>query len=267
MNANPNAPERPTPLTPEEITAWLEYENEALIRRRDQIADAFAASLETVKRVDDDETLGVLLENTRMGKALLGGTGTAETRRKEQKRPFMDGGATVDGWFKRLAGPLTPLMAQVQTLMDDYGRRKEAERRADAERLAAIARTEEAHKMAAAQAALAAQAPAADAAIDEAVAASAAADKAATLATGRSADLTRVTGDYGAVGSMRTTWGYEVDLHAMVAAVATGRIPIAALTWNPDWIKEQGRPRDAAGKPTAAIPGVTWVSTSKMGVR
>jgi hypothetical protein len=254
-------------MTAAEITAWLDYENEALVRRRDQITAAFTTCLDSIKHVDDDETLGILLENTRMAKALIGGTGTAEMRRKEQKRPFLEGSSMVDGWFKRLAAPLAPLMAQVQALMDDYGRRKEAECRAEAEQLAAIARKEETRRLAEAQAALAAQAPEAESAIDEAAAASAAAAKAAALATGRAAELTRMVGEFGAVGSLRTTWGYEVDLVALVRAVAIGRVPIDALVANHAWIKDQQRTRDASGRPIAAIPGVTWVATQKMSVR
>jgi hypothetical protein len=258
-----NAPVPPAPLTPAEITAWLDFALESLIARRAEILDALAKTAEAHPRIDDDDTLAEIGENIKMARAL---TGTAEKRRVESKAPFLDGGRAVDAWFARLVAPVGASLAPIQTAMDDYGRRMLAKRRAEAEAEAKAAREEAERKAAEAAALLAAEKPAAPGALDWAFdKAQEAADKAAAAAaaaTARPADLTRVTGTYGATASLRANWKWRV--------VEPAKIPRKYLMVNEDAIKtavaDFGRD-PTTRKPLVVIPGIEFFEETKMGVR
>jgi hypothetical protein len=251
-----NAPPPPVPLTPAEIKAWLDYEMASLLELRGERLTALQAIAASFPRIDDDETLGEIAENVRMAKALIR---TAEARRVEQKRPFREGGAAVDTWFKRFTASFDAPFNALQQAMNEYGERKlaAAKREAEAEFAAAKQRAEEAAARAAA--ALAEAPQKADQQLAEAVEADEAAARAREAAQARPADHTRVYGTFGAVTSMRTRWRYEVtDFNA---------IPRQYLMLNHDAIKFAAKDRDAQGRPTAEISGITWVPEHSMGVR
>jgi hypothetical protein len=258
-----NAPVPPAPLTPGEITAWLDFALESLIARRAEILDALAKTAAAHPRIDDDETLADVAENVKMAKAL---TGTAEKRRVESKAPFLDGGRAVDSWFARLIAPIGTALKPIQTAMDEYGNRIAAKRRAEAEAAAKAAREEAERRAAEAAALLDAEKKAApgalDWAFDKAQEAADKADTAAAAATARPADLTRVTGTYGATASLRASWKWRV--------VDEAKIPRRFLMVNEDAIKaavaDAGRD-PVTRKPNAVIPGVEFFEVTSMGVR
>lgn len=258
-----NAPTPPAPLTPTEITAWLDFALESLIARRAEILDALAKTAAAHPTIEDDEILAEIGENVKMAKAL---TGTAEKRRVDSKAPFLDGGRAVDAWFARLVAPVGAALSPIQATMDDYGRRMVAKRRAAAEAQAKAAREEAERKAAEAAALLAATKPAApgalDWAFDKAQEAADEAEAAATRAIARPADLTRVTGAYGATSSLRATWRWRV--------VDVTKIPRKFLMVNEDAIKAavlaEGRDPNSR-KPNAVIPGVEFFEETRMGVR
>ena len=250
-----NTPQPPKPLTTAEIDAYLDYAMESLTERRDALIAVLAATVTSIPRIDDDETLGDVGENMRMASAL---TRTGDERRKEHKEPFLTGGRTVDSWFRTFNTPLSAAMSNVQAIMDDYGKRK-AERARLAARAQAQALQDEADRAAAKAAKALDKGKSADTLLDRAAAAAKAAEAAEALAAGKAADLTRSRGTFGATMSMRTTWGYEItDLAA---------VPRKYLTVNDGAVKEAMKTRDQTGCPTTVIPGIAWKSSSSMGVK
>jgi hypothetical protein len=251
-----NAPPPPAPLTPAEINAYLDYAGEALKARRAKLLVAFAATVATVPRIDDDEVLGDVAENIKMARAL---SSTAEDRRKDHKDPFLSGGRTVDDWFKRFLSPLAEAIAPVQALMNDYGARKLARERAIAEagRVKAEAEAKRLAEIAAKK--LDAGGDAREA-MDRASDAARIADKAGAQADQRASGLTRARGDFGATASVRETWKWRVtDIK---------KVPRAYMMVDSDAVKEAGKAdRDPSGRPLAVIPGIEWYADTKMGVR
>lgn len=252
-----NAPNIPTPLTPAEIKAYLDYALEGLLTRRAEMIAALNKTATAHPTISSDETLGAIAENMRMAIA-LGKTG--EDRRKEQKEPFLEGGRAVDGWFKAWIAPLSAAMLPVQASMNVYGelieRRNREAAQAERKRLDAIAERAQAD---AERALRENRSEAALDALDAASEAAQAADDAGALAESKPAELTRTYGNYGAVTSMRQSWSWEIANLAIV--------PRAYLMVNPDAIKAAAKQRDTQGKPAAVIPGIRWVVSKKMGVR
>lgn len=255
--ALPNAPQPPKPLTPSEITQYLDYACDQLKDRRAEVIAALEKTQAAYPRIDDDEALGLAAENMRMAAAL---NRTGEDRRKEHKEPFLSGGRTVDGWFKTWGTPLLRAMEPVQATMNDYGARKLAQQQAEALAAKRLADAEAERAAEVAAEALRNNRPdEASAALDQVTDAAEAAERADDRVNARPADLTRTHGAYGAVASVRQVWGWEVsDLAA---------VPREYLMLNPDAIKAVGKQRDKTGKPIAVIPGIAWVASTKMGVR
>lgn len=259
-----NAPTPPTPLSALEIREYLDYALATLVARRDEILAALKAQLEAHPTIENDAQLGDAVENRRMAETMLR---TLDTRRKAEKDPFLEGGRTVDAWFKAFVAPLDGTLEDVKTSMNDYGARKLAIQRAEAQRRADAAKIEADRAAAAAAAALAAAKPKrrlfeddpTTTALDDAAAAAAAAERAQAHVHAKPAEHTRTVGTFGAVASMRRTWGWELD---DITAV-----PAQYLQVNAGAIKEASRARDDSGKPTIVIPGIRWVPTDSMVVR
>lgn len=250
-----NAPQPPRPLTPEEIAAFLDYAGTGLIERRDALIEALHAATEAYPVIENDEVLGEVAENTKMS-ALLGRT--SRERHDEHKAPFLAGGRVVDKWFHDFMTPLAAAMAPVQAAMNRYGEKKLADQRRIAAEVRAKAQAE-ADRLAE----IAARDMRARRNSDESLKAAAKAEAVAESATraenARPADMTRTRGDYGAVASVRETWSWKV--------VSLKAVPWPYLMINETAVKEAARARDESGKPIAVIPGIEWVSTTKVGVR
>ena len=168
----------------------------------------------------------------------------SEAARVSAKEPHLAAERAVDGWFKKLASPVTAVKTRMSALLTTYQRKKEAEERerlraaaAEAERqrkeeerkrreaeaearkaqeeAARLAR--EAKTKADAEAAAKAQAEAEKAAAEAREAAAQAAiarEEAQTAkadATAKPAELTRTRSDLGSVASLRRTWDYEIE--------------------------------------------------------
>jgi hypothetical protein len=250
-----NTPLPPKPLNPDEITAWLDYLNDALRSRRDEVVSALRMTAEMVTEIEDDELLGEVAENVRMASAF---SRTCDERRTVNKRPFLDGGRAVDAWFKQFVLPLDDARFPCQRLMDNYGARKLARERAAAEAVWAAAAAEAEAATAYAAAALDAGRPAGEA-LDRAATAQAAAAAAQGWVDARPAELTASRGAYGAAVSVRETWYWEItDADA---------VPKSLMMVDPEKVKLAGKERDASGRPVAVIPGISWVSRTTVGVR
>lgn len=253
----PNAPQPPSPLTPAEIVAYLDYAGEALIARRNAVIAALKAANTQYAAIADDDVLGEVSENVKMAAAL---GRTSEARRKEEKEPFKLGGETVDGWFKRFMTPLGDAMAPIQVKLDTYARVKLTREKAERERQLALAAAE-AKRLAeiAAKALEKGKRANISAALDQAAEAAAQAELAANNAAQRPAAMTKSRGLFGSTASVRESWDWEItDFDA---------IPRAYLMVNADAVSAAKKARDASGKPSAVIPGLAWVSTLKMGIR
>lgn len=190
----------PEPPTTEEVAAYLRDQFAPLTKRAEALAGSVDRFLTTHPEIKTDEAQGIAAEVVRQVKAhgrLIEGA------REEAKRPYLEAGRTVDGWFKALAGKLAKLSA-VERAMTAYARKVEEDRRRAAEEEAKNVAAE-----AARQAALAAVA-ANERAAETARVAAGRAVEAAAAAEAKPADLTRVHGEFGAVASLAETWDFEV---------------------------------------------------------
>jgi hypothetical protein len=250
-----NMPAKPAPMTPQEVRAWLDAEYAPLALRRDEMVKALEVTLKAHPVIKSAEELAVFIENIKTAKEV---TKLAVANHTTAKEPFLNGGRAVDAWKASIIDPLTAAIAKLQPVMDTWGRaedaRKKAEAAAEAKRLA-----DEAD--AAAKAAMAAKTePEQEAAYDalnEVAARQAKAEK-AVIAT--PADRTRTRGDFGAVGSMRTTWRWELT--------DISKVPAQYLCVDVEALKAALRERDPkTNKPIAVIPGIRVYPDTSMQVR
>jgi len=233
MSDLPNVPTRPQPLSEAEIIDWLDYVCEPLFRRREEIVPVLLAMAQHHPTVSDETTAGAVAENLRIAGRLAD---TADDDRQygrvAVKRPFLEGGRTVDAWFRRFRAPLESAMVPLSEALTDYMRRKAAEERKraqeEAERAAMFSKEQE---------------------------------EARRRAEGKAADLSRVEGDYGAVASLRTTWDYEVE---DIRLVPSEFLMIDAARVR-EYLRFTRDPRTR--KPTSTIPGIRWVERQSVGVR
>ena len=207
----------------------LRQDHADLIQRRDDLIAAFDRTPESV---DDEETAGKVQDFVKQIDAAVK---RSEALRKDRKEPYLEGGRQVDGFFKGVSDPLAKASKSLKDRITVFLRRKaDAERRAreEAERKARE-EAERAAKEAAERAeALANETDLAEAieAEDEAIAAAEAARKAEKEAAAKAADLSRTRGEYGAVGSLRTTWAFEVlDIHELDLEAIRAHLPIQAV--------------------------------------
>lgn len=251
-----NTPQPPTPLNEQQTREWLDYNSAPIVARAKEIAEALVATIQVHPTIDDEETFGEVAENIRMARSLIR---TAEDRRQEEKKPYLNGGRVVDAWFADALKPLDRAIVPVQTAMNVYGERKLAAERAAAEKRRKEAEQEAARRLKAAQKAMAKNAPDVDAQMASAQHAAEQAQQATDRVNAPSADLTRSRGIYGATASVRTTWSWRV--------VDPALIPREYLMIDGAKIETAKRQRDAQGAPTAEIPGIRWVPEHKVGVR
>jgi hypothetical protein len=213
--AGHNQPPPPTaPMTPDQIRAWLTFELEPLLARRDEVVSALAASLEAVPSIENQDQLAAFADNLRMAKAIVK---TADQRRTEVKRPFLDGGREIDAWFKGALARLDEPMRAVEKAMVRYqtALAEQARKRAEAE--AARARAEAEAAAAAATAKLFGDGPDAEEdagagmrAVEDAAAAAKRADEAQKLAQGSPADLVRTVSDYGTTATATERLAFDI---------------------------------------------------------
>jgi hypothetical protein len=149
----------------------------------------------------------------------------AEAKRKTRKQPYDSAAGAVQAFFKvgiidRLDGPLRRLKDAIKTFeVREENRRREEARlaeeaaRAEADRLAKIARESGSSEI-----------------MEVAANLSEKADAQAKLATGSAADLTRTYGTHGGTASLRRRWVFRVtDMGLLIKAVAEGKLPAEFL--------------------------------------
>ena len=248
-----NRPAPPKPMDSEAVIEWLGYENEPLVKSIE--VSVAQLTLDAAGSVDSETDLSRVGANLDIARGLLR---QAKERHDTQKAPFRKARTTIDDWFRPYTSALTNAIAPVQSAMNAYGARVEAQRRAEAEAAAAEAQ---------AKAAAAAQAAAdalrnkpgsvqATVALDRAQQAATAADIATSIATGNVANLTRASHDYGGVISGQETWDFRVD--------DISKVPLAYLQINETLIRKTVREFTkeslaAARAGQSPIPGISLV--------
>jgi hypothetical protein len=281
-----NRPSAPKPLDAKQVVQWLNYEYDPLTK-------AIHADVEQLSKdgfgpdgkplvIDDEATLARVGANIQIARAHLK---QAEDARVLAKKPYLEGGKTVDTWFGRAKDALFAAINPVQAAMNDWAAREDARKRREAALEAARAQEEADRAARAAAAALAREeaqkkamdeaygegvialplAPATTALLDEATDAAQAAQAAEALAVGSSADLTRTHTAYGGVMSGQETFDFEV--------VDIAKIPLSYLMVNETLLRADIRAfargntelaRKMAEEHRSLIPGVKITRTVGM---
>lgn len=201
------------------VVARLREEYAAEEKRRDDLL----AGVERFKGIENDTDAGTAAD---FAKQISAAIKKADSHRKAEKEPFLEGGRQVDGFFKRIVDPLNKAKAKITAELTTWERKlaeAERQRRLEEERRA---REEAERKRQEAEAAAAAAETEDDltaALFDEEVAEQASADAvdASRQAAAKASDLAAVRGDYGAHSSLRTFWDFEI--------VAENKIDLEAL--------------------------------------
>lgn len=208
---------------PLEDRIQMEFREE-LLTDKPEFLTVYENLISAVPRVAviDDETLG---KAGNMVKKLRAAEAHVDATHKTVKQPYLDSSRACDAEKKRLVGPLSEARAQVQRHMDNFTARREAEQRAERERIAAEQRAaaeaaaraererEEAEQAAARAAAEAKSEEDRAAAAEKAREAAEKAEKAMAVASHAPAAPSRsepVRSDEGTSVSGRTVWNSEV---------------------------------------------------------
>lgn len=197
----------------------LETNNASLVKRRDELLAAEAR----IPAIEDDD---VAQRVTDFVKQVAAAAKAADTARVGAKEPYLEGGRTVDGFFKHISDPLLDLKKRVEGKLTKYLREKEAAERRRREEEARLAREEEdrlRREREEAERAVRDQQT-----LDNAIAAETAEQQAAAdtvnaekAAAAKPAELSRTRGEYGGLSSLRTEWTFadldreEIDLEAL----------------------------------------------------
>ena len=221
---------RPKPMTPEEVAAWLTDTCADLTKRQQEIiagAERFAAKYPD--GIPDEEVQGKAADFAGGKGAMAAFLKLAEARRVSEKQPFDQAAIAVQGFFKKLAEPVAAAQTTMRRAMTAYSDKQEAIKREAArkaaEEAAAKAREAEAEAMKTMKAEELARA----------TTLAQAAEKAEAHAEAKPAEHTRVTGQLGTTVSTHTRWLFkedESDLLELAKAVVAGKAPLNYLAFN-----------------------------------
>ena len=201
----------------------------ALLKRRDEL---LAGAERAPAEVGDEDTAGRIADFIKQLAACIK---NADIHRVAEKEVYLAGGRTVDGWFKKVSDPLTEAKRKIEDRLTIYQRRKaDAERkvREEVERLAREEAERAAKAAAEAEAAIKSAPDLQAAIIAEAAAAQAAADaaKAQKAAEAKPAELSQSRGDFGAVASLHTFWDFaDINRDILDLEALRQHIPADAL--------------------------------------
>ena len=186
----------------------LEERHRDILKRASDLLDASTRAPDVVDGDNAGAVGDFIKQITECRKALEGS-------RVASKEPYLAGGRTVDGFFKAVTTKLDGAKKMIQGRLTKHLREVEAAERKRREEEARQAReeAERAAKEAAEREAAMQEDTDLDAALDaEKAAEQAKADaaKRAQEAEAKAAELSRVRGDFGSVGSLKTQWVFEV---------------------------------------------------------
>lgn len=191
-----------------------------LLARRDELLAAVDRVPASIESEEIAQKVGDFI------KQLQSAVKNADAGRIAEKEPYLAGGRSVDGFFKKITEPLVKAKKDIEARLNVYLRAKAgAERRVREE---AEQQARGAAESAAREAAERVRALEDEQDLDAAIAAEeaathAAADvlKAQKEAEANAAELSRTRGDYGSVASLRTFWDFKeldrarLDLEAL----------------------------------------------------
>lgn len=178
-----------------------------LLRRKNELVAAAAR----MPAITDEISAAMVTDFIRQ---LSAAAKAADGRRIAAKEPYLEGGRGVDGFFQAIMHPLVTAKKDAEARLGAYMREKEAKARrareiaAQLEREAAEAKRREAERQAA-EIANARSLDDAIAAERNAQIAEAQATKAQKEAEVKPAELSRVRGEFGGLGSLRTQWTFN----------------------------------------------------------
>ena len=201
----------------------------ALLKRRDEL---LSGADRAPAEISDEDTAGKVADFIKQIAACIKNT---DTHRVAEKEVYLAGGRTVDGWFKKIADPLTEAKGKIEARLTVYQRHKaDKERRAreEAEQVAREEADRAAKAAAEAEAAIKAAPDLQAAIVAEAAAAQAAAnaEKAKKAAEAKPAELSRTRGDYGAVASLHRFWDFaDLDRATLDLEALRQHLPADAL--------------------------------------
>lgn len=207
----------------------MELENEPLLRRKDEL---LAAAGRMPAAVNDDEAAGKFSD---MVKLIAAAVKASEAGRVAKKEPFLEGGRTVDGFYKKqITDPLLKAKASIEDRLGNYLRRKAAAEKAIRDQAERAAR--ETAQKAAEEAAKAEVAMRNAADLDTAIAAQARADDAATAAASaakvaaeKPAAMARTRGEM-SLGTLASVWTFrDLDRDTINLDALRAHLPTAAI--------------------------------------
>jgi hypothetical protein len=212
---------RPPPdlLTGETLREKLSEDHAKLIRRRDDLL----AAAERIPDIEDDD---IARRVSDFIKQVMVAAKASEGARIAAKEPYLDGGRTIDGFFKAISDPLDLVKRGIEKRLTLYLREVADRERREREERERLAREEETRRRREAEeaerklrderslkAAIEARARADQAEADRI--------RAEKDAQAKAADLSRTRGEFGAVSSLRTSWVFAdmdratIDLEAL----------------------------------------------------
>lgn len=191
--------------SPEVIAEFLAESYQGDVQRANDLAQAF---LRVPDKIEDEETNKRAADFAKKiaahMKVLEGGHGT-------EKRPYLDGGRAVDGFFKGMIDTLKQCKTTVESRQTQFARTKaDAERRRREEEARLAREQAEREAQEALERASAMPTKEANAALDSAIAAQDHAETLADAAQANAADLSRTRTDNGVVSSLKTQWKGEL---------------------------------------------------------
>ncbi len=185
---------------------------EKLLESTMELRNRYDELIEALPRVpaqcDDDETAGKMGDFVKL---LTSCQKAFETKRVGEKEPYLSLSRSVDGFFKKYTETLETSAKKISDSLGVYLRRKEAERRKQAEEAARLQREESERLAREAEMLAKANMPeASNDALGEAVRAEELAQKSEKQAEAKPAELAHTRGDYGSLATLRTVWVGEI---------------------------------------------------------
>src|SRR5580765_2315677 len=122
---------RPIAPAPAAIQEWLAETQDTLVQRRDEILAGYRRFLaEHPDGITDESTQGRAADFAG-GKGIMNAYIAAyDTARTAEKKPYLDGGKAVDGFFGKLTDPVEMCQRDMRSHMKVFADKLEAERRA-----------------------------------------------------------------------------------------------------------------------------------------
>lgn len=246
----------PSPISVDSLLVTLAEGHGDLTTRRDTLVGSLGKYL----TVEDDEGDAKTTDFIGLMTSLFD---TADERHTVEKKPYLEGGRIVDGFFNAIRGPLTDAIKKAKKASVDYKVKKHDAEVAEQQRIARLAREEEQRKIAAAaeaEAKIKGEKTMERAIVAETVATQATeirivAEAAAQAVVAKPQAATMIHGVYGTTSSLSFGWAHRVtDL---------SKVPTQYLMLNEAAITAHIKARPNKGEAPTAIAGIEFFKQPK----